>query len=409
MRQVFILLFASAGTFAQVKTTTISVIDAPSGNASIGSFINNSNPSLMTAFAVGRVYTSLDSGATWTEAKIPGPKEGRGLYLANDTKGNLFYFYATTGDKGTEGYFSKSTDNGKNWSNPQLFGATSGSANSFALGSHPKKDVLMVIWTQTEHGDTEECTTNILMNATGSGGKKWTQPKRLNKVSGSCEKGGMLVATAPAIARDGKSFVAWAGSEKILLDRSYDGGEMWINSDLPVADQRGGWQPDIPGSASGSPAISMAIDNTDFRTIGTLYVAYTDQKYGPTDTDIWLIRTPNFGDNWTYPLRVNLDEPGFHQYSPKVAVDQSTGFVYIAYFDRRVDNGNLTDVYLAHSGDAGASFKERKINATPFDPSGVAPELLSVSAHKGIVHVMWTTNESGMATIHSAIVKQTTR
>jgi hypothetical protein len=407
MRQVFFLLLAtSLGAFAQVKITTMSVMEAPTGATSIGSFINNKTPASITAFAAGAVFTSLDSGVTWTEAKIPGTKEAQGLHLANDTKGNLFYFYAVASEKGTEGLFSKSTDQGKKWSEPQVFGAAPGSASSFSLGSHPRKDILMVIWTQTGVDDEGKCATNIYMNETGSGGKKWSQPIRLNKVSGTCEDGGMLVSTSPAIARDGKAFVVWAGNEKILLDRSYDGGQMWINNDLPVADQKGGWRPEIPGSAQGGAALSIAIDNTDFRTIGTLYILYADQKLGLTDTDIWLVRTPNFGDNYTYPLRVNKDEPGAHQYSPKIAVDQASGFVYAVYFDRRANNGNLTDVYLAYSGDAGSSFVEKKINDAPISPDGKVPELLSVSAHKGTIHVMWTTNESGKTKVNSAILKQ---
>jgi hypothetical protein len=401
MRGVALLLLAIVPAFAQVKNVLVGEVPEGAHGVAIGSYINARSPAIITAFVPGAVFNSLDSGVTWTPVSIPGVEKGQGLHMAADSKGTLYYFYAAPGEKGTEGYFTKSSDNGKEWSEAKSFGVAPGSATAFTMGSHPKKDAVLLLWTETARADG--CTSNIIISATYSGGKKWGEPMRLNKESGTCDdSGGMLTAASPIIAKDGKVFALWAANQKLTLDRSFDGGKMWISSDLHVGDQAGGSQLPIPGSAKGTPSFAATIDNTDTRTTGIIYVVFADQRNGTTDTDIWLLRTPNHGDNWTYPFRINKDEPGAHQYSPRIAVDNASGYVYVTYFDRRIDKELATDVYLAYSTDGGGAFDEIKITQTPFTPEGTVPELLSVSAHKGVVHVLWTTRESGATKVRSA-------
>jgi hypothetical protein len=47
---------------------------------------------------------------------------------------------------------------------------------------------------------------------------------------------------------------------------------------------------------------------------GSIYVNWTDQRNGPTDTDVWLTRCDDGGQNWSAPIRVNDDAPGRHQF-----------------------------------------------------------------------------------------------
>lgn len=120
----------------------------------------------------------------------------------------------------------------------------------------------------------------------------------------------------PVINADGRVFVAWASMGYIVFDRSYDGGNRWLNNDLAIAHQYGGWNMTIPGlkRANGLPV--LGIDNSPSRYGGSLYICYADQKNGAEDTDIWLIRSTNYGDNWSQPLRINKDGVGKHQFFP---------------------------------------------------------------------------------------------
>src|SRR5688572_12668265 len=241
MRGLILLLLGAMPGLAQVKNVAVGVVPEGALGSAIGSYINSKSPAVITAFVPGAVFNSLDSGATWTTATIPGVENGQGLHMAADTKGTLYYMYSAPTEKGTEGFFTKSSDNGKKWSEAQSFGVAPSSATAFTMGSHPKKDAVMLLWTQMTKSDQGDCTSNVILSGTWSGGKKWGEPMQLNKEPGTCDDtGGMLVTAPPLLSKDGKILVLWSGNQKIKLDRSFDGGKMWISSDLQVADQAGG-------------------------------------------------------------------------------------------------------------------------------------------------------------------------
>jgi hypothetical protein len=407
MRILFLLFFAaSLTTAAQVHVVQLDAFAGKPGN-SIGTVFNHKELGEFAVYTQESVYTTLDTGRTWTASKIPvfAGEEKYNVTVAADAQDNLYYYH-TTEKNGSGIVFSRSGDRGKKWS-PLSPGPDMGlGKNSFiTFGGHPKKDGIGFLWTQMNETEGEGCTSYVNLAVSNSGGKKWADRVRINKEPGDCSaKGTMAQGAPPQVTRDGKIFIVWSRDEKIYIDRSYDGGGLWINSDLPVGEQVGGWKLVVPGIPGLNGVPSTTLDNTDSRTIGTIYIAYTDQKNGAIDTDVWLIRSPNFGDNWTYPLRVNLDEPGKYQYLPRVAIDNATGYLYVAFLDRRNYDDERSDVYLAWSGDSGSSFKEVKINETPV-PAGVLP-LLSVGARKGVVSVSWTEDGPEQTIVRTGILFQ---
>ena len=164
----------------------------------------------------------------------------------------------------------------------------------------------------------------------------------------------------------------------------------------------------IPGHdrCNGMPVLMT--DNSKGRYRGSLYVVWADQREGDDDTDIWITRSHNFGDNWSTPMRVNDDGPGKHQYLPWMAVDQTTGYVYIVYYDRRSYDDTQTDVYLAYSSDGGANFKNVKISEKPFAPQEdrFFGDYNNISAHKGIIAPIWTRMDDGKTSVWTTIIKQ---
>jgi hypothetical protein len=406
MRSLFLLLLAaSVSTSAQVKVVQLDAFPGKPGN-SIGVVFDHKKVGEFAAYIQGTVYITIDTGNTWSPTKMPAfsGEEKYNATITADAQNNLYYYHTTEKD-GTGIVFSKSVDLGKKWGVLTPGPEMEGKSSFITLGSHPRKDGVGFLWTRTAETEGEGCTSYAYIAVSNSGGKKWAQPVRINNEPGDCSgKGKMVQAAPPMVTRDGKVFVVWAANEKIFIDRSYDGGGMWIRTDLPVGDQVGGWKLMVPGVPALNSMPSVAVDNTEFRTTGTLYIAYADQTNGAIDTDIWLIRSPNFGDNWTYPLRVNLDEPGKYQYSPRVAVDQATGFLYVAYLDRRNYDDDRADIYLAWSGDAGATFKELKINEAPI-AAGTLP-LLSVGARKGVISVVWAEDGPEQTFVRAGITYQ---
>jgi hypothetical protein len=150
------------------------------------------------------------------------------------------------------------------------------------------------------------------------------------------------------------------------------------------------------------------MDNSGSPFHGSLYVLWTDQRNGENDTDIWMTRSANRGDNWSSPVKVNQDKGGKHQFLPWMTVDQMNGILYVVYYDRRNYDDNQTDVYLAWSMDGGNSFSEAKISEAPFTPDATRlfAEYTNLSAHKNIIAPIWTRMDAGKTKVMTTIIKQ---
>mgnify|MGYP000152932990 CR=1 FL=1 len=77
-----------------------------------------------------------------------------------------------------------------------------------------------------------------------------------------------------------------ASSSSIVFDKSIDGGNTWLDEDIFINSQPGGWNYNIPGiyRANGLPITCCDISNSPNR--GTIYVNWTDQRNGEDDTDV---------------------------------------------------------------------------------------------------------------------------
>jgi hypothetical protein len=211
-----------------------------------------------------------------------------------------------------------------------------------------------------------------------------------------------------AVGNDGKIYVAWANKGNIYLDRSYDNGSTWLSNDLTVAKQEAGWTMNIDGIQRCNGLPVLTIDNSMSRFQGTLYLLWADQKNGPKDTDIWLMKSRSRGDMWSKPLRVNKDEPGVHQFLPWMAIDQTNGNIYVVYYDRRDYDDLRTDVYLAYSFDGGNTFSEVKISEAPFTPdaSKFFGDYINIDAHAGLITPIWTRMDNGRTSVWTSVIKE---
>ena len=384
--------------------------------------INPNNPkNIVVGIALDRAVYTTDGGLTWKESIL---KSAYGVFgdpaLTADSKGNIYYFHLT--DPSYKGRSSdewldriscqKSTDNGATWGPASFSGLNPPKDNDKPWPAHhPKKDFLVMAWTQFDKYGSKDtsCHTNILFSRSTTKGDKWSDPVRVNKTSGDCiDNDFTVMGASPTVSFDDKIFVVWAHQGNIYLDRSFDEGKTWLKNDMVIAKQMGGWDISIPGlgRCNGLPIAVVDNSNSPFR--GSLYVAWSDQRNGEGDTDIWMTRSANRGDNWSVPVKVNPDGAGKHQFLPWMTVDQTTGIVYIVYYDRRNYNDNQTDVYLAWSLDGGNKFSEIKISETPFVPDETKffGDYTNISAHKGIIAPVWTRMDDGKTKVLTSIIKQ---
>ncbi|MEL7001938.1 MAG: sialidase family protein [Bacteroidota bacterium] len=420
---VILLSFLPFIGFAQFKNIVLDTQDessrAPAEPSVAISFKNRDH--IVGAAILDKVYSTKDGGATWTKERI---SSSMGVWgdpvIISDKKGDFYYFHLSdpTGKNWQSEEIldrivvQKSDDIGETWSD--------GSAIGY---NHPKdqdkewavvdlkSNNIYTSWTQfDDYGSKDStCYSNILWSMSTNGGKKWSTPLQMNQLSGNCIDDDQTTEGAvPAVGPEGQLYVAWAYDGRIFLDRSFDKGKTWLSNDIEVVKQVGGWTLDIPGLNRSNGMPILISDNSFSQYRGSLYLNWSDQRNGADDTDIWFSRSTNYGDSWSYPVRVNNDDPGKHQFLSWMTMDQTTGIIYIVYYDRR-DYGDLqTDVYLAYSNNGGQSFENVKISESPFipDPNQFFGDYTNISAHDKRIVPIWTRMDNGKTSIITTIIEQ---
>lgn len=382
--------------------------------------INPTNPDNMVAGAIlDKVYTTFDGGKTWSKQQIRSPY---GVYgdpcIIADSKGTFYYFHLSDPDQ--QGWASpklldrivcqRSFDGGLSWDEGSFMGYSppKDQDKEWAIAD-PDSKYLYASWTQFDRYESTspEDKSNILISTSKNRGKTWKKAVRINEIAGDCLDGDMTTEGAvPAIGPNGEVYVAWAIDEKIYFDRSTNKGKTWLEKDILVAEQIGGWELSIPGihRCNGMPI--LLCDLSQSKTRGTLYVNWADQRNGQEDTDIWLAKSTDGGNTWSKAIRVNDDANGKQQFFTWMTIDPSTGYLYAVFYDRRNYEDLRTDVYIAFSTDGGESFTNVKISESPFIPGRQAffGDYNHISAVDGRICPIWTRMDELQTSVYTAVI-----
>jgi hypothetical protein len=209
----------------------------------------------------------------------------------------------------------------------------------------------------------------------------------------------------PAVGPNGEIYVSWAGPNGIVFNRSTDEGETWLEEEIQIDTLPGGWNIDIPGipRCNGFPVIKC--DLSGGPNHGTIYVNWSDQRNGIDNTDIWLSKSLDGGDNWSSALKVNNDNSHRHQFFTWMDIDQTNGNLHFIFYDRRNYLGDWTDVFLGFSNDGGESFSNRLISEEPFLPnkSMFFGDYNNIAVHNNIVRPIWTRLHEGKISVWTDI------
>lgn len=276
---------------------------------------------------------------------------------------------------------------------------------------NPMNNDIYMSWTQFDayNSAKPEDSSIIVFSKSMDQGKTWTDPVRISKYGGDCLDGDNTVEGAvPAVGPNGEIYVCWTGPRGLVFQKSLDGGETWLPEEVKLEEQFEGWDLAIPGfyRANGLPILKCDLSNGPNR--GTLYLNWSDQKNGTDDTDVWIIKSTDGGDTWSDRIRVNQDDSGNHQLFTWPAIDRSTGYLYIVYYDRREHNDEQTDVYLSVSRDGGNSFIDTKISETPFTPNENVffGDYLNIDAVDGVIRPIWPRMDGRKITLWTALINE---
>lgn len=383
--------------------------------------VNPKNPKNIVAGAIlDRYYWSEDGGLTWQSNKL---ESTSGVFgdpvLIADWSGNFYYSHLSDPEKG--GWSSprlldriviqKSTNGGKTFDDGSWCGLRHPKDQDKQwMVADPKTGHLLCTWTEFDKYDSRDTAkdhSRILFSKSTDGGKNWSEALAISRFEGDClDDDNTTEGAVPAFGPNGEVYVAWAWNNRIWFDRSLDGGKTWLANDIRIADQPGGWSFDIPGitRCNGMPVLVCDLSNGPNR--GALYVNWADQRNGEKDTDIWLAQSTDGGKTWSQPVRVNDDGKGNQQFLSWLAIDQTTGYLYVVFYDRRAHDEKRTDVYVAVSQNGGKSFKNLKISESPFEPFSLVffGDYNHISAHNGVVRPIWTRMDRGILSVWTAIM-----
>lgn len=421
-RWFFLLILSFFFLESQAQFTNVKIDEATSGNPvrEPAIAINPRNPlNIVAASSRDNIYVTTDGGKSWSRQKISSSFGVHGApSLVADSKGTFYLFHhsdpteeGTVNEKSLDAIVCQvSSDGGQTWDGGNAVGFNPPKDQYNPQASIDNKGNVHVTWTEFDKfGSSDSTCRSVVMLSSSSNGRKWTKPVQISNVAGDCNNDDNTVGGAmPGMSDDKKMYVAWSHRNKLYLDRSFDGGSMWLSNDIVIGEQQGGWNIEVPGHIQCNGMPVLVVDRSKAQSKGLIYLAWADQRSGGDNTDIWFMRSNNFGDYWSPPIKIGGDGNEMHQYMPRMTIDNTTGYLYLLYYDRSNYDDNQTDVYLAYSRDAGSSFKTVKISESPFTPDGsvVFGDYLNIAAHKGLITPVWARMDQGKISIWTALVKE---
>ncbi len=423
MKKIFFItyIFLTNQVFAQFPNVLISTLNDPE---EVSIAINPKNTNQMVAGSnLKNAYRTTDGGATWSYQSLS--CTAYDVYgdpvLIWDTANACYYIHLSNTDPNvTPGgswvdriVIQKSTDFGQNYSTCVGVGKNGAKVQDKAWPViNPYNNEMHITWTQFDnYGSTSSLDSSVILYSKSSdGGITFSAPKRISKFPGNCVDSDSTVEGAvPAIGPLGEVYVAWAGKNGLMFQKSTDGGNTWLPQEQNVNAFPGGWDYNISGlyRSNGLPFTYCDLCNASPYK-GTIYINWSDQVNGLNDGDIWLTKSTNGGATWSAPFRVNDDVPGKQQFMSAMAIDQATGYLYVVFYDRRnYASGNNTDVYMAVSTNGGASFVNYKINANTFSPNAgyFFGDYIGIAAHNNVIRPIWMQmTNSGVLSVYTALV-----
>jgi len=413
--KVFLLFMCLTSTImAQVQFKNI-LIDSIGDPNEVAISIDKLNPKYIVAGAnLNNVYTSSDTGKTWVNKKLTSKYTVYGdPCIINDYKGNFYFFHLADYKDGTwidRIVAQKSNNKGRSWKLDTFIGKNGSKAQDKAWAVVDQRTGnIYVTWTQFDKYESKlsDDISLILCSKSIDEGKTWSSPKVLSKYNGDCLDDDLTVEGAvPCVGINGDINVAWAGPKGLVFNQSKDQGETWFAEEKVVCEIPDGWNYEIDSifRCNGLPITACDLSNGPNK--GAIYINWSDQRNGSQNTDVWLVKSNDNGQNWSNPIRVNNDSTKSQQFMSWFTIDQTNGRLYCLFYDRRNYKDAYTDVYLAFSDNGGESFKNIKVNEKPFLPSKKVffGDYINIAVHNNIVRPIWMSLQDGKMAVWTALI-----
>ncbi len=375
------------------------------------------NPNNTNLILVGsntdNYYYSTNAGLTWQNGILSSSFGAIGdpCVLVDETD-NYYYFHLVPDLSRV--VCQKSTSLGNSWSNGTFTGVNGTKENDKEWATIDRGNgMIYLTWAQFDvHGSPSPLdSSEIRLSRSTDRGLSWSTPAIISDKKGDAAAGNYSDhAPMPAIGLHHEVYVAWMGPEGLMFDKSTDDGLTWLDNDVNVSGSHIRWLLfNIPGVSISPGFPIMNCDLSLGTNRGSIYICWTDQQSGTDDTDVWLVKSTDGGVTWSSRIRVNDDPPGRHQFFAWMTVDQTNGYLYFVFYDRRNHSSTATDVFMALSTDGGTTFSNFMVSESPFTPSqsDYLGHYIGVSAHSNIVRPVWTRIDNHFPSLWTAIIDST--
>jgi len=241
---------------------------------------------------------------------------------------------------------------------------------------------LYVGWTRWRIADSQ-----ILLSRSTDDGKTWSQPVEIDAHPGlPRDDNGAAEGFDGAVAPDGTLYAIWSQDGDIMFTASRDGGRTFSRAHPIIHTAPAMFAIETLDRANGYPQI--AVDQKSKR----IYVTWSDYRNGDLDVFISDSDDGGKHWSPAARVNNDPVHDGVEQFFQWLAVDPADGSVNVIFYDRRKDPGNRKQiVVLARSSDQGHTFTNYAWTDDSFEAGGLFfGDYNGLAAYGGRVYGVWT-------------------
>lgn len=241
---------------------------------------------------------------------------------------------------------------------------------------------LYIGWTRWRLADSQ-----MVLSRSTDDGKTWSQPIEIDAHPGlPRDDNGAAEGFDGVVGPDGKLYAIWSQDNAIMLTTSRDGGKSFSRARPIIHTAPIMFAVQTLERANGFPQI--AIDPKSKR----LYITWSDYRNGDLDIFIATSDNGGKRWSAPLRVNNDPVHNGAEQFFQWLAVDPTDGSIDVIFYDRRGDPQNRKQiVVLARSTDGGRSFRNYAWTDNPFEASGVFfGDYSGIAAYGGRVYGIWT-------------------